>query len=70
MRSDISASYLSLIESGKKEPSLPLLREIAASLDLSLDVLMLTAIDYDEIRNQQKGVAELFAQMLGALVTE
>jgi transcriptional regulator with XRE-family HTH domain len=46
----ISASYLSLVESGKKDPSLAMIRSIASGLKISEDVLLLTAIDYSSIR--------------------
>lgn len=47
----ISASYLSLVESGKKDPSLAMIRSIARGLKISEDVLLLTAIDYSSIRS-------------------
>ena len=68
-RIDLSPSYLSLVEAGKKEPSMPMLREIASGLGVSLDMLMLTAIDYGELRRQESEVTELFSQLLLALVS-
>lgn len=69
-RIDISASYLSLLEAGRKEPSLPMLRDLAAGLDMSIDVLMLIAVDYREIRERQKELSEIFGQMLFALTSD
>lgn len=69
-RVEMSPSYLSLLESGRKEPSLAMLRELAAGLDLSLDVLMLTAIDYGELRKRHAEMSELFGQFLVALVSD
>jgi len=69
-RTDLSAAYISLIESGKKQPTLPTLETIADALGLSLDVLMLTAIDYEQVRRSHKEMSELFGQMLLALVPE
>jgi transcriptional regulator with XRE-family HTH domain len=48
-RVKISPSYLSLVEAGKKDPSLPMIRSVASGLGLSEDILVLTAIDYDAI---------------------
>lgn len=65
----ISASYLSSLESGRKEPSLPLLRRIAAALDLPIDLVMLTAIDYVELNKRHPEMSELFGQMMMAIAT-
>lgn len=66
-RAEISPSYLSLLESGKKNPSLQLVHAIADALDLSVDVLMLMAIDYVELRKMSNEVVGLFGQMLETL---
>lgn len=50
----ISASYLSLLESGRKEPSFSMVRRIAEGIGVSDDVLLLTAIDFKRI-NQKGG---------------
>lgn len=68
-RIDISPSYLSLLEAGKKEPSVSMLRDLATGLEMSVDVLMLTAIDYGEVRRHQQELSDIFGQMLAALVT-
>jgi transcriptional regulator with XRE-family HTH domain len=69
-RTNLSAAYISLIESGKKQPTIPTLDAIAEAFELSLDVLMLTAIDYEQVRRSQKAVSDLFGQMLLALVPD
>lgn len=67
----ISTSYLSLIESGRKDPSIPMIRAIAASLGISEDVLMLTAIDYSAIRaTDVDALAALSEQLLAAAVRQ
>lgn len=67
-RAAISPSYLSLIESGKKEPSLPLLRDLAMGLSLPVDMLILTAVDFENIKRNVSEMSDLFSQMLTALV--
>lgn len=69
-RTNLSAAYISLIESGKKQPTIPTLDSIAEALGLSLDVLMLTAIDYEQVRRSHKAVSDLFSQMLLALIPD
>jgi len=63
----ISTSYLSLLESGKKEPSLQLLGRLADALELSIDLLMMSAIDDFRLRETSDDVARLFGQMLRLL---
>ncbi len=41
----LSPSYVSLIESGKREPTIATMREIADALEIPLDLIMLLAID-------------------------
>jgi transcriptional regulator with XRE-family HTH domain len=70
-RVDISASYLSLIESGKKDPSLGMIRSIAKGLRVSEDVLLLTAIDYESIRAADvTALAALSEQLLAAALRQ
>ena len=67
----ISASYLSLIEAGKKDPSIPMIRSVAEGLKISVDVLLLTAIDYDKIRAADvDALAALSQQLLAAAVRQ
>jgi transcriptional regulator with XRE-family HTH domain len=69
-RVGISPSYLSLLEAGKKEPSVPMLRDLADGLQMSVDVLMLTAIDYAEVKRRHADLSDLFGQMLLALASD
>lgn len=69
LRVSISPSYLSLLESGKKDPSLAMIRSIAHGLKVSEDVLVLTAIDYELIRAADvAALAALSEQLLLAAV--
>lgn len=44
-RAGISASMLSLVESGKREPTIPMLRAIAGALQIPANVLFAAALD-------------------------
>jgi transcriptional regulator with XRE-family HTH domain len=66
-----SPSYLSLIESGRKEPSFGMVREIADGLGVPEDVLFLTAIDYRAITaNDVSALAALTEGFLVAAVNQ
>lgn len=66
IRVGISASYLSLLESGRRDPSLALLRDLAEALGMSLDLLMLTAIEY---RHLGQSDSDNIAMLIERLVT-
>jgi len=69
LRLAISPSYLSLIEGGKRDPSIGMIRAVAAGLRISEDALMLTAIDYEHIRTADvNALAALSEQLLAAAV--
>jgi transcriptional regulator with XRE-family HTH domain len=70
-RVSISASYLSLVESSKKDPSIAMIRSIARGLRISEDVLILTAVDYASIRAADvETLAALSEQLLVAAVRQ
>lgn len=70
-RVDISPSYLSLVETGRKDPSIQLIRAIAKGLRISEDVLFLTAIDYESIRAADVDtLAALAEQLLATAVRQ
>lgn len=60
----ISASYLSLIEKGRREPTLSLLNIIASELGVSPAILLAVSKDprkqSEELRRIQKDFGELF----------
>jgi transcriptional regulator with XRE-family HTH domain len=60
----ISPSYLSLLESGKKDPSLAMIRAIAKGLRISEDVFILTAIDFESIRAADVDVMSALSEQL------
>lgn len=67
-RIGISASYLSLLESGKKEPSLVMLRGIAKALGISDDLLLMSAVDYQQLRRGSTDNLMLLVDQLLALL--
>ena len=48
-RADISASYLSLIEAGKREPTLATIRRVAGELNVPVDLLFLLSVDDSDL---------------------
>lgn len=61
---DISPSYLSEIENGKKQPSLELLRKYSDILGLKLSSLILMMESYDEAIKKGKSVASIRMMMI------
>ena len=49
-KADLSVSYLSLVEAGKREPSLEALREIAKALGVPTFALMALAMPLEDLR--------------------
>lgn len=68
----ISASMLSLVESGRREPTIRLLRDIARELEIPAAVLLVGALtgDPDDLRSlppkEAEKVRSLAAQLLSA----
>lgn len=69
-KAEISASYLSLLESGARDPSISVLRDVAGGLGMSLDVLLLLSIDYDELKmGDSTNVATILERLVALLTT-
>lgn len=51
---DITITYLSLIENGKKEPALSLLKTIARGLHVPLPILLFSSLTEDDIPDSKK----------------
>ena len=51
---EITVTYLSLIENGKKEPTLSLLKTIANSLQVPLPILLFSALTEEDIPGSRK----------------
>ena len=71
-RIGISPSHLSLVESGKRDPSLKLLEEIAVSLGVPMHLLTLLASDVGDVNDPEQAdhVAQVAKALLRVLVTE
>ena len=65
-RIGISPSHLSLVESGKRDPSLKLLEEIAGSLTVPMHLLTLLASDVGDVDDPKH--AEQIADVAKALL--
>lgn len=70
-RLSIGPSHLSLIEAGKRQPSLRVLDEISTALDVPPHLLTLLASEPEEIekRVDPKQIAELARSLLALLVS-
>ncbi len=70
-RLSIGPSHLSLIESGKRQPSLKVLKEISTALEVPPHLLTLLASDPAEIENPEnaKQISELAHSLLRVLVS-
>jgi transcriptional regulator with XRE-family HTH domain len=55
---DISANYLSLIENGKREPSISFLRRLASELGVPVGIFFLWQ-EIDPIKSRQSGLDNL-----------
>jgi transcriptional regulator with XRE-family HTH domain len=69
-RLSIGASQLSLIEAGKRQPSVRVLHEVAVALDVPLHLLTLLASRPEDLNDKvdSKQVAELARALLRLLV--
>ena len=71
-RIDVSPSHLSLIESGKRNPSLPLLEKIAGCLAVPMHLLTLLASDVRNVDDpaHAEQIAAVAKALLRVLVAE
>lgn len=61
---NISPSYLSEIENGKKQPSLEILKKIANAYGIRLSSLILLSESYEEAEKQGKGAVMIRKTMM------
>lgn len=67
----LSPSYVSLIESGRREPPLSVLREIASALGIPIDLLLLLSLEEgDTSKARPEEVHALARELLHLVVTE
>ena len=63
----ISASYLSEIENGKKQPSLDHLKKYADLFGIKLSSLILLSESYEEAQKEGRGSALIRSMMIGLI---
>ena len=66
----LSQSYLSLIEKGKKEPTLGLLKQISSSLSIPLPILVFLALDKDDIPDSKKEAFQILDPSIKGLIND
>jgi transcriptional regulator with XRE-family HTH domain len=66
----ITPAYLSLIENNQKEPHLSTLKVISEKLDIPLPLLLLTALEPNDIKPEKKATFEVLSPAIKALVNE
>lgn len=65
-RADLSQSYLSMVETGKRDPTLPTIEKIAGALEIPIPILLFLAAD----KNELTGIDEETARRLSAAVMD
>ncbi|WP_028488889.1 helix-turn-helix domain-containing protein [Thiothrix lacustris] len=63
-KANISVSYLSLLEKGKRDPNLSTLQDISTALEVPTSILMFLASDKEEL----DGISEELAEKLSLTV--
>ncbi len=69
-RAGVSASYISLIEGGKREPTIASTRKLAEALEIPVDLVMLLAIESTDQTKVKGSLVEDLAEKLLALLIE
>ena len=69
-RADLSTSYISLLEQGKRKPNLEVLERVAAALSLPLNILIFFASDESELVNFDEDLAEKLSLLALKLVED
>lgn len=66
----LSQSYLSLIEKGKKEPTLGLLKQISSALSMPLPILVFLSLEMDDVANSKKDAFKLLEPSIKGLISD
>jgi len=69
-RSDVSVSYLSMLEKDKRDPSLKTIEKIAGGLGIPASLLVLIAVDPRELEPIDQAVAEKISHIAMNLLRE
>ena len=66
----LSQSYLSSIEKGKKEPTLGILKQIAAALSIPMPVLVFFSLDKNDIAESKRDAFQMFEPTIKGLISD
>ena len=69
-RSDVSVSYLSMLEKGRRDPSLKTIEKVALGLRIPASILVLLAADPRELDPIDRTVAEKLSHLALNLLRE
>jgi len=69
-KAKITQSYLSLIESNKKEPNLKTLRAIAEALEVPLPIIFFLSITEDDIPRGKKESYKLLSPLVNSVIQD
>jgi transcriptional regulator with XRE-family HTH domain len=73
-KADLSISYLSLLEQGKRDPNLSTINKLCIALNIPASIFMFLASDVNELNGISKELAEKISltalQMMAANVNE
>jgi len=69
-KAGVSASYVSLIEGGKREPTFKSLRNLSDALGVPFDLMMLLAIEEDEQSKVASGLLSELSKNLVEMLTQ
>jgi transcriptional regulator with XRE-family HTH domain len=66
----LSQSYLSLIEKGKKEPTLSLLKKISSTLSMPMPILVFFSLDKNDVVDSKKAAFQLLEPSIKGLIND
>lgn len=69
-KSGLSATYISLIESGKKSPTLKSLQKISTGLDVPFPVLSFLALDEEDVAPEKRDAFKIIGPSVTAMLQE
>ena len=67
-RAGLSQSYLSMIESGKREPTLTSIEKVAVALDIPTPIVLFLAADKEDLRGLDKETAQRLSEAVLSVV--
>ncbi len=66
-RANLSASFLSLVERGKREPGIGVLRRLAAELRVPLGILLAAALAVEDVSTDDEILRDALTRLLDAV---